>query len=78
MGDRHQRLITKWALTLTALSAKNADREYFTDRHNRSIIEVVDAILAEMRDALGVEASATPGPADIDFHTLKPISEVAS
>lgn len=77
MGDRNQRLITKWALTLTALSAKNADREYFTDRQ-RSMIEVVDAILAEMRDALGVEASATPEPADIDFHTLKPLNEVAS
>ena len=76
MGDKNQRLITKWALTLTALSAKNAG-EYYTDRQ-RSIIEAVDAILAEMREALGVEASATPEPADIDFHTLKPLSEVAS
>lgn len=71
MGDKNQRLMMKWALTLTALNAKHGERRYMGSSE-KALLDVTDGILAEMLQALGLDAKPADDDSDeFNFDAMK-------
>jgi hypothetical protein len=58
-------MMMRWALTLTAINAKHGERRYIGS-NEKALLDVTDAILAEILQTLGLDDPAKAADDDSD------------